>query len=70
MSSSNPTNKSERDKKYRARTNTYMGWIGPLTTRLFSKMQTLLGFCNENERYAVLYNMLVMWKEMDEKEDE
>lgn len=58
--------KQERDRKYRVRTCKYMQQIGPMTSKMFAKMQILLEPCTEADRYAVLYNLLVLWKEQDE----
>ena len=37
--------------------------IGPITTKMFSKLQTIMQDADEASRYACLYNLLVMMKE-------
>ena len=39
--------------------------VGPLTAKLFSKMQTMLQYCTEGQRYEALFNLLKMMKETD-----
>ncbi len=41
--------------------------IGPLSGKLFTKMQILLQYCNEAQRYEALYNLLKMMKEETEQ---
>lgn len=43
--------------------------IGPLTTQQFTKMQSILSDFNEQVRMEALYNLLVMMKEEDQKEE-
>jgi len=47
---------------------TYRQSIGPLDSKQFGKMQTLLEPLNELQRMHVLYNLLKLMKEMDDIE--
>jgi hypothetical protein len=55
------------DKKYQCKAHEEMAHIGHISTKLFSKLQTMMNDCNEHARYECLYNLLVLWKEQDAK---
>jgi hypothetical protein len=59
---------NETKRAYQRRRQAQMSYIGPLTVRLFSKMQVLLDEANESARYATLYNLLVYMKEKEQDE--
>ena len=48
----------------------YIKQIGPLSSKLFSKMQLILDDLTEAQRYEVCYNMLVLWKKQEEPANE
>lgn len=47
------------------KSNDLISHIGPITTKMFSKLQTIIQSADEASRYACLYNMLVIMKEKD-----
>jgi hypothetical protein len=61
------TNKQaiEPKRQWQHRANQEVSHIGPLPTKVFHKMQIILGNCTESERYECLYNILVMMIEED-----
>ena len=61
-------NKPEAIKASNEKIRAQMAFIGPITSKQFGKMQTVLNDYNENVRMICLWNMLVMMKEMDEKQ--
>ena len=70
MSSTLPLTESKKQarepkRQYEKRVRESTFHVGPISTRLFSKLQTILGDCDQSDRYACLYNMLVMMKEAD-----
>lgn len=58
------------DSKVKKKQVPYIQQIGPITSKQFGKVQEVLQNYNENVRMEVLYNMLVLMKEMEEKEAE
>jgi hypothetical protein len=43
-----------------------MGHIGPMPTRVFSKLQVMMNDIDETQRLICCFNMLVMMKKQEE----
>ena len=56
--------------KYKRRAQEEMNHIGPISSKLFAKLQILLDEVNEAARYEVCYNMILMMIDQEGNEDD